>query len=35
MKKELDEEIKSSGLDFEIVTGTIDACDIADFVKQF
>ena len=35
MKKELDAEIKSSGLDFEIVIGTIDACDIADFVKQF
>ncbi len=35
MKKELDAEIQASNLDFEIVIGTIDACDIADFVKQF
>ena len=34
MKKELDAAIKSAGLDFEIVIGTIDACDIADFVKS-
>lgn len=35
MKRELENEIQSSGLDFEIVIGTIDACDIADFVKDF
>lgn len=33
MKNELQSEIKNAGLDFEIVTGTIDACDIAEFVK--
>lgn len=35
MKRELENEIQSSGLDFEIVIGTIDACDIVDFVKDF
>ena len=35
MKRELENEIQASGLDFEIVIGTIDACDIADFVKDF
>ena len=34
MKKELETEIKSAGLDFEIVVGTVDACEIADFVKS-
>lgn len=34
MKGELESEIKSSGLDFEIVIGTVDACEIADFVKN-
>lgn len=34
MKGELEAELKSSGLDFEIVIGTIDACEIADFVKN-
>ena len=34
MKGEIESEIKSSGLDFEIVIGTIDACEIADFVKN-
>ncbi len=34
MKSELEFEIKSSGLDFEIVIGTVDACEIADFVKN-
>ncbi len=34
MKKELESEIQSSGLDFEIQIGTIDACDIGDFVKN-
>ena len=33
MKNELQSEINNAGLDFEIVTGTIDACDIAEFVK--
>ena len=35
MKKELETEIKSANLDFEIVIGTIDAFAIADFVKDF
>ncbi len=35
MKKELQTEINNSGLDFEIVIGTIDACEIAEFVKKF
>ena len=35
MKKELQTEINTSGLDFEIIIGTIDACDIAEFVKNF
>jgi len=34
MKKELEAEIKNSGLDFEIVIGTIDACDIEEFVEK-
>ena len=35
MKKELQSAIDNAGLDFEIVTGTIDACDIPEFVKGF
>ena len=35
MQKELQTEINNAGLDFEIVIGTIDACDIAEFVKNF
>lgn len=35
MQKEIQTEITNAGLDFEIVIGTIDACDIADFVKDF
>lgn len=35
MKKDIESEIKNAGLDFEIVIGTIDACDITDFVKDF
>ena len=35
MQKELQSEINNAGLDFEIVIGTIDACDISEFVKNF
>jgi len=34
MKKEIETEIKNIGLDFEIVIGTIDACDIGEFVEN-
>lgn len=35
MQKELQTEINKAGLDFEIVIGTIDACEIENFVKDF
>lgn len=35
MQKELQTEINKAGLDFEIIIGTIDACDISEFVKNF
>ena len=35
MQKEIQSEINAANLDFEIIVGTIDACDIADFVKDF
>lgn len=34
MKKEIETEIKNIGLDFEIIIGTIDACDIGEFVEN-
>ncbi len=35
MQKEIQAEIDAANLGFDIVIGTIDACDIADFVKNF
>lgn len=35
MQKEIQSEINAANLDFEIIVGTIDACDIAEFVKDF
>lgn len=34
MQKEIETEIKNAGLDFEIIIGTIDACDIGEFVAN-
>ena len=34
MKKEIETEIKNIGLNFEIIIGTIDACDIGEFVEN-
>lgn len=34
MKKDIESEIKNAGLDFEIIIGTIDACDIGEFVEN-